>query len=280
MLDINIAADEAYNYNNNNEHRKKVLKQGDDNGMSQSIDLFRKYLLSKSQNHNVGKTNKEEESEVLKKKSPPPRPLIPLMPPPQFACTNFARPLSLLERKLLPAGTGGETHRETISTSPGKNDSSKAQLTIFYAGVINVYDDVPSDKAQAIMLLAGESSLSKPIANHEETKTEAKIKTPLHLHRPNIESASCKLQATDLPIARKLSLQHFIEKRRRRIVCNSPYAPAAAKKDQEKEINELKSDNNNNSKENNNHNISLSPFPSRLGYFLPVAPNTNRGCQA
>eukprot|EP00246_Nothoceros_aenigmaticus_P013561 TRINITY_DN4746_c0_g2_i1.p1 TRINITY_DN4746_c0_g2~~TRINITY_DN4746_c0_g2_i1.p1 ORF type:complete len:570 (-),score=72.78 TRINITY_DN4746_c0_g2_i1:323-2032(-) len=41
-----------------------------------------------------------------------------------------------------------------------------AQLTIFYAGSVNVYDDVPADKAQAIMLLAGSgSSWSTSIIN-------------------------------------------------------------------------------------------------------------------
>ncbi|XWS55314.1 hypothetical protein CRYUN_Cryun10bG0164300 [Craigia yunnanensis] len=238
------------------EHKTKGSKQTD-HGMSQTIDLFRKYLLTKSQNHNVGKTNKEE-SEVIKKKTPP-RALIPLMPS-KFDC-NLSRPLSLLERELLPG-----IRCDEIQTSSSSGDkSSKAQLTIFYAGVINVYDDVPTDKAQAIMLLAGERSLSRPIAN-EKPKTEAK--TPLH--RPNIES-SCKLQA-DTPIARKISLQHFLEKRRRRIVNNSPYAPAGAKRDDEKDNEQ------NISNQNINHSVLLSPFPSRLGYFSPVP--TNRGCQA
>ncbi|KAK6240446.1 Tify domain - like 4 [Theobroma cacao] len=243
------------------EHKKKGWKQAND--MSQTtIDLFRKYLLSKPQDHNVGKTN-EEESEALKKKLPP-RPLIPLLPP-KFASDKFSRlPPSFLEQELLPG-----IRCDEIRTSSTGVVSSKAQLTIFYAGVINVYDNVPTDKAQAIMLLAGESSLSKPIAN-EKPRTDAKTPLP----PPNVES-SCKLQA-DLPIARKISLQHFLAKRRHRIGNNSPYAPAANKDEEKVDINELKLENKNS--KDNNHSISLSPLPSRLGYFLPVA--ANRGCQA
>ncbi|XP_021286935.1 protein TIFY 9-like [Herrania umbratica] len=243
------------------EHKKKGWKQTND--MSQTtIDLFRKYLLSKPQNHNVGKTN-EEESEALKKKLPP-RALIPLLPP-KFASAKFSRrPPSFLEQELLPGIRCNE-----IRTNSTGVESSKAQLTIFYAGVINVYDNVPTDKAQAIMLLAGESSLPKPIAN-EKPKTDSKAP----LHPPNVES-SCKLQA-GLPIARKISLQHFLAKRRHRIGNNSPYAPTANKDEEKLAIRKLTLENKNS--KDNNHSISLSPLPSRIGYFLPVA--ANKGCQA
>ncbi|KAH7366123.1 hypothetical protein KP509_18G064200 [Ceratopteris richardii] len=40
-------------------------------------------------------------------------------------------------------------------TSPALGEQRTAQLTLFYAGTVNIYDDVPADKAKAIMLLAG-----------------------------------------------------------------------------------------------------------------------------
>ncbi|KAH7366131.1 hypothetical protein KP509_18G064600 [Ceratopteris richardii] len=43
----------------------------------------------------------------------------------------------------------------TAPTSPPLSQQRTNQLTIFYAGTVNVYNDVPNDKANAIMLLAG-----------------------------------------------------------------------------------------------------------------------------
>ncbi|KAH7679779.1 Tify domain-containing protein [Dioscorea alata] len=58
-----------------------------------------------------------------------------------------------------------------------KPSSTTAQLTIFYGGTVNVYDDVPLDKAQAIMFLASNSSnLASNMAN---PRTEAPILTPI-----------------------------------------------------------------------------------------------------
>ncbi|KAI0524859.1 hypothetical protein KFK09_004249 [Dendrobium nobile] len=54
---------------------------------------------------------------------------------------------------LFGEGVGSFTPRNVVKTTP-----TTAQLTIFYAGSVNVYDDVPWDKAQDVMLKASEGS--------------------------------------------------------------------------------------------------------------------------
>nr|XP_023909234.1 uncharacterized protein LOC112020895 isoform X2 [Quercus suber] len=126
--------------------------------MSQTICLFKKYLTRSQQNKR--KSNMEE-PEAFKRRT-----LRPLLPP-KFG-SNVNRPASLLEQALLPV-----LRTDSLQSNSLDGRSSTSQLTIFYNGAINVYDNVSIDKAQAIMLLAGgnQSCLSKPVVT-EMPKTE------------------------------------------------------------------------------------------------------------
>ncbi|CAL9031727.1 unnamed protein product [Prunus brigantina] len=77
-------------------------------------------------------------------------------------------PVSLLPSKSSLVGTADLRNASKSSGAP-------AQLTIFYAGSVNVYDDISPEKAQAIMLLAGNG----PSPTHCKAPTIAQVPAPI-----------------------------------------------------------------------------------------------------
>nr|XP_027193444.1 protein TIFY 6B isoform X3 [Cicer arietinum] len=143
-----------------------------------------------------------------------------------------------------------------------KSNGTPTQLTIFYGGSICVYDDISPQKAQAIMLLAGNGpklqpeisvpsekdgfiisqSYPSPLphANSQprggsSSNNEHSIIRPIvpsivpinHLESSivatSLRSTPTKVIQPGLPQARKASLTRFLEKRKERAMSTSPY---------------------------------------------------------
>ncbi|XP_031287140.1 protein TIFY 4B-like isoform X1 [Pistacia vera] len=160
---------------------------------------------------------KETSEPVPYRRQDPPKPDIPVNPSGQLA-----------------ADKDSVSSRTTIAAS-----EPVGQMTIFYGGKVNVYDDMPGDKAQAIMQLAssplpvapseGNSALwsgpchlqptgikvgpSSPVLNFPTLQT---VKVAENCQLPREESyISCE-DSHDGPTSRKASVQRYREKRKDR----------------------------------------------------------------
>ncbi|THU53236.1 hypothetical protein C4D60_Mb10t12300 [Musa balbisiana] len=122
------------------------------------------------------------------------------------------------------AGNGGATAAEDHSVrstflgdrsswNTSKSFSSPSQLTIFYGGSVIVYDNVSSDMAREIMLLASSrihaAAASTPVSLSPATATSPKA----------------------IPLSRKASLARFVEKRKQRMINYKPYPFCDKRKD-------------------------------------------------
>ncbi|KQJ96453.1 protein TIFY 11e [Brachypodium distachyon] len=89
---------------------------------------------------------------------------------------------------------------DVVADDDIREEPAQAQLTIFYGGRVVVLEDCPADKAAALVRLAAAAAAAAP----EKKKKEL-----------------------DLPVARKASLQQFMDKRKARLAARAkPYRRA------------------------------------------------------
>lgn len=136
-----------------------------------------------------------------------------------------------------------ESQSDTILRSDSFQQPT-AQLTIFYAGMVNVYDDVPIDKAQAIVRLAGRGNhiappLPPPVSNcfavpvgHQDIiyprHSTAYASMPAISVPDTLVSPVPGGTHSELPKSRKACVQRFLKKRKDRSRLKAAYDKSKA----------------------------------------------------
>ncbi|KAL6883707.1 hypothetical protein ACP4OV_011121 [Aristida adscensionis] len=115
-----------------------------------------------------------------------------------------ALPAAAMRALLLMPGADVDdnTHEAPPEAGPAP---ARAQMTIVYGGRVVMLDDVPADKAADLLWLAAAAAAAR--GGGMPTTTEPQVSAP-----------------GDLPVARKASLQRFMEKRKGRAAARgAPY---------------------------------------------------------
>ncbi|CAH8392890.1 unnamed protein product [Eruca vesicaria subsp. sativa] len=147
------------------------------------------------------------------------------------------------------AGEGGYSAEKPIhesrsmeapSSEPNVSTIRPNQLTIFFGGKVRVFDGLPAEKIQEIIRIAAKSVEAKNSTNTSPVASPALNRAPSLSSTSNAASPAAQSfpihpisfcrSAADLPIARRHSLQRFLEKRRDRLVSKNPYPASDVKK--------------------------------------------------
>ncbi|RDX88123.1 Protein TIFY 3B, partial [Mucuna pruriens] len=126
--------------------------------------------------------------------------------------------------------------------SSGENAAipSPTQFTILYKGKLCIYDGIPAGKVREIMMIASTSAKSAemksgipltsliPTNSSSQQGNSTNLASPQSVCFPAKKSSICRLQ-DEFPIARRQSLQRFLEKRRNRLGNKAPYASSGTK---------------------------------------------------
>ncbi|VVB16933.1 unnamed protein product [Arabis nemorensis] len=133
--------------------------------------------------------------------------------------------------------------KEIPSSEPNASTAFPTQLTIFFGGNVSVFEGIPTEKIQEILRIATAAAKS---AETKNSTNISPVPSPALNRAPSFSSTStvaspaaqsfpmqpmsfCR-SAADLPIARRHSLQRFLEKRRDRLVNKNPYPASDIKK--------------------------------------------------